>query len=221
MMCAYKRFFTIVLAGIIMITSYINTFAEVENNNYASVVGDVNGDDIVNAKDALIILQFGCRLSYPRYYSVAFGDVDYDGSLTANDALVILKRAAKIDVGDLYISATATLEEKKYSETELNSLISYYEGNMDLYEGENFDKLAVCDTTHDGSPELILIDSVNNVMHILCDVGDTVYSFEYFTAWRNDFLYVPENLFEECAGTVIPHNVNGSIKDTIYDLYIE
>lgn len=132
-MRAYKRYLTVVLAGIMIITSNANAFAEVENNNYASVVGDVNGDDIVNAKDALIILQFGCKLMYPRYYSVAFGDVDYDGSLTANDALVILKRAAKIDVGNLYYSATATLEEKKYSESELNSLISFLEGNMDLY----------------------------------------------------------------------------------------
>lgn len=81
--------------------------------------------------------------------------------------------------------------------------------------------MAVCDANHDGKPELILIDSGNNVMHILYDVEDTVYSFEYFTAWRNDFLYVPENPIEGCAGTIIPHNVNGSIKDTIYDLYIE
>lgn len=59
-------------------------------------LGNVNGDDKIDAKDALDVLKHAARLSELFEERLAAADVTGDGKVDATDALDILKYAAKI-----------------------------------------------------------------------------------------------------------------------------
>lgn len=63
------------------------------------LLGDVNGDDLVNSTDALIILSFDAGIPIPQPFldriNAGFGDVNGDGPTNSTDALIVLS----FDVG--------------------------------------------------------------------------------------------------------------------------
>jgi hypothetical protein len=66
------------------------------------LLGDVNGDDLVNSTDALIILSFDAGLTIPQPFldriNAGFGDVNSDGPTNSTDALIVLSFDAGIPV---------------------------------------------------------------------------------------------------------------------------
>lgn len=57
------------------------------------MLGDINGDNILNAEDASQILRMSAKISRTYGYTA---DIDLDGCVNAKDALEVLKIAAKI-----------------------------------------------------------------------------------------------------------------------------
>lgn len=62
--------------------------------------GDVNGDNLVNAIDALQVLKHAARIEVLSGEVFSVGDMDSNGTVDASDALIILKKVAKIDDSD-------------------------------------------------------------------------------------------------------------------------
>lgn len=54
------------------------------------ILGDVNGDEVVNSTDALIILSCDVGLDVSQYCPMNCGDVNEDGLVNSTDALIIL-----------------------------------------------------------------------------------------------------------------------------------
>lgn len=61
-------------------------------NEFSDLPGDMNNDGILNAKDALAILEFNVGLENGKNPFVA--DINNDGFINAKDALAILKKSA-------------------------------------------------------------------------------------------------------------------------------
>jgi hypothetical protein len=68
----------------------------------AGFLGDVNGDNLVNSTDALIILSYDVGLSIPQAYidriNGGFGDPNSDGLTNSTDALIVLSYDAGMTV---------------------------------------------------------------------------------------------------------------------------
>lgn len=60
------------------------------------LIGDVNGDEKINARDALLVLQHSAKLIQIEGNAFLLGDVDGSGTMDAKDALLILQKAAGI-----------------------------------------------------------------------------------------------------------------------------
>lgn len=60
--------------------------------------GDVNGDKLLNAEDALLILKHAAKISEIVSESLLHVDINPDGIINADDALMVLKIAAKIGI---------------------------------------------------------------------------------------------------------------------------
>ena len=83
------------------IYGYRNSYAETYSNEHnipfvelTKEKGDVDGDGIINATDALYSLKHSAKLSI--LDDISSADVNKDGTITAEDALLILKYAAKL-----------------------------------------------------------------------------------------------------------------------------
>ena len=59
-------------------------------------LGDVNGDNIIDANDALAVLKHAAQLVLLSDSALKAADLDNDGTIDANDALTILKIAAQL-----------------------------------------------------------------------------------------------------------------------------
>jgi len=64
----------------------------------AGVLGDVNGDDLVNSTDALIILSCDVGMDTSSFCPMNCGDVNADGFANSTDALIILSYEVGMDV---------------------------------------------------------------------------------------------------------------------------
>ena len=76
----------------------IYTFKNVTANHAISVTfgrnGDINGDDAVNARDAILALRIAAGLVEPSEQQKRSADMNGDGEVRANDAISILRKAA-------------------------------------------------------------------------------------------------------------------------------
>lgn len=61
------------------------------------LIGDVNMDEIIDAKDALDILKHAAKLAILEGDALTAADADKDGNITSADALAVLKHAAGIE----------------------------------------------------------------------------------------------------------------------------
>ena len=61
-----------------------------ENGNKKLLMGDVNGDEIINTNDAIMILRAGTGLTVLDENAAACADVNSDGSVDSSDALDVL-----------------------------------------------------------------------------------------------------------------------------------
>ena len=57
-------------------------------------LGDANCDGVINASDALFVLQISAQMALPTDKQRQMGDVTRDGQVAADDALLILKKSA-------------------------------------------------------------------------------------------------------------------------------
>ena len=67
------------------------------NYNYTPPVasGDVNGDDLVTARDAQLVLSYSVDNIVPSKYQIAAGDMNGDGKLSTIDARIILVKVVE------------------------------------------------------------------------------------------------------------------------------
>ena len=75
--------------------AYINTLDEYVPDGTA---GDLDGDGVVDANDALIALKAAAQLIDMEDAYLTYGDMDGNGVLDANDALIMLKIAAQLPI---------------------------------------------------------------------------------------------------------------------------
>ena len=71
-------------------------FELLDEKNPDVLYGDMDGDGIVDANDALLILKIAAQLETASDGQRLAGDVDENGTLDANDALFVLKKAAQL-----------------------------------------------------------------------------------------------------------------------------
>ncbi len=83
--------------------------APCQNNGY--VYGDVNKNNAVNAKDALLCLQYAVGKTNLTNFEFAMGDVNASGKIDASDALEILKVAVQKQT-EFSVNQKETLPEK-------------------------------------------------------------------------------------------------------------
>ena len=62
-----------------------------------SVVGDVDGDGLVKATDARILIRYNAGLELLMSQQIDFADANFDGIVTAADARAILRHAAEVE----------------------------------------------------------------------------------------------------------------------------
>ena len=61
-------------------------------------LGDVNGDNNINASDARLALRISAKLDTPTYTQLIAADVNEDSKITASDARIILRVSAKLEI---------------------------------------------------------------------------------------------------------------------------
>ena len=91
-----KAFICFVLAACIF-TSSIYTYPVAAAAQATSTLGDVNGNGIVTAADAMLTLRVAISLITFTDTQRAIADVNFDGNITAVDALIILRTAAGLN----------------------------------------------------------------------------------------------------------------------------
>ena len=69
-----------------------------EINVVEGIMGDVDRNGIIAAKDARIVLRHYARLEIMDELSVALADVNNDNNVTAADARLILRCSAKLEI---------------------------------------------------------------------------------------------------------------------------
>ncbi len=70
----------------------------VESASAAGVLGDVNGDDVVDSTDALIVLSADAGMNTSQFCPMNCGDTNADGFVDSTDALIILSYDAGMTV---------------------------------------------------------------------------------------------------------------------------
>lgn len=78
------------------VESAVEVESEIESEA-SIVIGDVNGDGEITAKDARLALRISAKLDVPTAVQKAAADVNGDGDVTAKDARSILRVSAKLD----------------------------------------------------------------------------------------------------------------------------
>jgi hypothetical protein len=73
----------------------------------ASLLGDVDGNGLVNSTDALIILSADAGISTVAFCPMNYGDVNADGLVNSTDALIILSYDAGLSVGSFPVGQPA------------------------------------------------------------------------------------------------------------------
>ncbi len=133
-----KRWICLMLAVATLFTVTVSASSDVTLRENAYRFGDVNDDNVTNANDALLMLQYTVgKVSFSNL-QMTLGDVDVDGGVNASDALCVLKRVVgKLDrfaAGDAhdagslsdyqYVDPFATYQAYKESDFEYNTSLS-------------------------------------------------------------------------------------------------
>lgn len=101
----YKRYLSLLLALLLCFISVLPSFAEVsiteeESSGTEFVLGDIDGNSLVQAADARIVLRISAKLENTADFSdrqLDAADYNRDAKITAADARYILRVAAKLD----------------------------------------------------------------------------------------------------------------------------
>lgn len=109
-----KKLQTIIISALVVAATAVPVFANVtglmtSTSTTVEVVvklGDVNNDNVIDAKDALAVLKYDVGLEQ-NDFTVAAADVNIDGEVDAKDALEILKH----DVGLIEIGSADSITE--------------------------------------------------------------------------------------------------------------
>lgn len=75
-------------------------YAVYMDNNSSSIsgkTGDINGNGVVEAGDARLLLRYSAGLETLSYSQKKLGDVNSDGNITASDARKVLRAAARLE----------------------------------------------------------------------------------------------------------------------------
>ncbi len=67
------------------------------NETQTCLKGDVDGNGVINSRDALIALQISAQLIVPNAQQLCAGDINEDGSVMANDAIRILRKSVGLE----------------------------------------------------------------------------------------------------------------------------
>ena len=65
-------------------------------NSHPAVQGDADGDGVVSAADALLVLRYSLDLAVLSPAQLEAADLDGDSGVTAADALLILRRSMEL-----------------------------------------------------------------------------------------------------------------------------
>lgn len=108
----------------------------------AGILGDVDGNSIINAEDATEILKEAARrgagtVNKDAAFEAA-ADVNKDGKITADDALEILKYASKVGTGKMMASLEDYLNYQKAGYTPSYKTRKVYGMDMTQQKDDNF-----------------------------------------------------------------------------------
>jgi len=80
----------------------------------ACVKGDIDGDGNINAKDAILALQFSAEIKQPNPQELCAADMNDDGNVLSNDAIRILRKAVGLEAParDIPIASSANTKIK-------------------------------------------------------------------------------------------------------------
>lgn len=136
-----KKIIAVILT-VLTVLSTVTLFASAESLK----LGDVNGDNKVNASDARITLRAAAKIEILTAEQLIAADVNFDGSVKANDARIILRVAARLETipevttetttQETTTQETTTQETTTQEETTDNVVKEYPEGIDALFSGK-------------------------------------------------------------------------------------
>jgi len=127
------------------------------------IMGDVNGDSIVNSFDAALVLQFASELMRPTQNQELAADMNGDGNIGSNDAILILRGVAGLAAPGINNGGliTAALAEDHRNESLTVSLVV---DNVNALAGGDFqisyDSKALRPVGVSSEPGMLLVSNI-------------------------------------------------------------
>lgn len=111
----------------------VDEFSQVDPNDDSYGLGDVNGDGVLTAQDARLILRYVASLEQFSAGQLAASDIDSDGKVTAADARLALRISAQLEDIHQYLPGDTDPDEP------------FAEKDLSFYIGRKVEELqAVC-----------------------------------------------------------------------------
>ena len=183
------------------------------------IEGDIDGNGMIDASDALIILKAAARLQLPSVGELSLTDFNCDMTLDAEDALLVLKKAAKLIDEFPYDEGKVKYADKKYQELQLE-WCSKILGDFDkIIPDTTINEFGVYDIDLDGIPELLLVGEKR--AYVLNYNNENIELNTYLFATRRNIIYLGIEEVNECFGTAVIHPLIGSPVEDMLKIYAE
>ena len=184
--------------------------------------GDVDRNRTINSKDALEILKYASKHHMPNTVAAGQADLNLDTRVNAEDALLVLKKAVKMIEEFPYSLDCVTVHDEKYSAEEMEIINRMLQNAPELPADCVISKVLLCDLYNDGTTEIILIDCTSSYnTYMLFDNGEYVNMYENCTVMVGDLIYIGDDFFNYVECIALPHQVEGSISETINNIYLK